>query len=159
MKTVTLIRDKTGPLGTYGTLTVDHLKYQTLELPWHDNERNKSSIPPGEYIVKWMPSGKFGMKYEIQDVPGRSDCLFHAANWAAGKDTGMVSQLEGCTALGRSRGVVEGAYHDQPVKQYGISGSGASVREFEEYLDHQDFRLIVREEYLEAGEVGQHPFS
>ena len=83
---------------TLGQLIVmDGLKLvfqcKTLELPWKDNRQMISCIPPGCYPLKLEWSPRFEMElWEIYDVPNRSECKFHVANY--------VRQLNGCIALG-----------------------------------------------------------
>lgn len=85
---------------TLGVLTViDDLNAEvftcrTLELPWHDNERNISCIPEDEYLVLKMPPTK-KRKYQyfwVQDVPGRTGILFHPGNY--------THQILGCILPG-----------------------------------------------------------
>lgn len=67
-----------------------HLK--TMELAWRDNQRRVSCIPEGTYTAKRHTSPKFGPSFWVQDVPERSEILFHPANYS--------SQLLGCIAPG-----------------------------------------------------------
>ena len=64
----------------------------TLELPWRDNERQVSCIPPGKYRLKHFHSPKFGRCLELQQVPGRDAILIHAGNY--NRDT------HGCILIG-----------------------------------------------------------
>ena len=64
----------------------------TLELPWRDNERNISCIPPGRYRVRPRTSKKYGRHLHLLDVPGRDWILIHEANF--------YHQLRGCIAVG-----------------------------------------------------------
>lgn len=64
----------------------------TLELPWKDNERQVSCIPPGKYRLKHFNSVKFGHCLELQQVPGRDAILIHAGNY--NRDT------HGCILIG-----------------------------------------------------------
>ena len=84
---------------TLGTCTVlDHnnkLVFTSLSLErgWRNNETRVSCYPAGVYTVKLEMSARFKKKlWEVKNVPGRSECKFHAANY--------WKQLEGCTALG-----------------------------------------------------------
>lgn len=64
-----------------------------VELPWRWNEPNRSCIPCGTYQVVPYDSPRFGTKVMwIQDVPGRTWILQHAANFA--------HELQGCQAPG-----------------------------------------------------------
>ncbi len=80
--------------GTNGLLTMgansEPLCY-TIELPWRNNELNRSCIPEGTYVLKRRYSLKFRWHLEVKDVPGRSYILIHPANHAA-------RELKGCIA-------------------------------------------------------------
>ncbi len=75
----------------------------TIERPWLNNKSNISCIPPGEYLVKWLPrsgSGKYKRVWHVQNVPGRTGILFHSAN--------LVRHLQGCIAPGMKQGKSNG---------------------------------------------------
>tara|TARA_R110002050_G_scaffold201841_1_gene336991 strand:- start:34455 stop:34898 length:444 start_codon:yes stop_codon:yes gene_type:complete len=57
------------------------LEFKTVELPWKDNEKYVSCIPPGTYTAIKHISPKFGPCLWIQNVPGRSEILIHPANY------------------------------------------------------------------------------
>ena len=63
----------------------------TIELPWNNNQRNRSCIPEGTYVLmkRWSPKYKWHL--EVTSVPGRSLVLIHAANNA-------MKELRGCIA-------------------------------------------------------------
>lgn len=68
-------------------------KCKTLELPWRDNKKMISCIPPGCYPMVYEYSPRFEMMlWELYEVPNRTECKFHAANY--------FRQLNGCIALG-----------------------------------------------------------
>jgi hypothetical protein len=58
---------------------------KTLELPYLENHRDISCIPPGEYKCDRVTSKKFGICYLLNDVPGRSGIIIHIGNYAAEK--------------------------------------------------------------------------
>lgn len=67
--------------GTFGVLLADGAPCAvTLERPWRDNRKGESCIPPGDYTCVRVHSPKFGPAWMVQDVPGRSEILFHAGN-------------------------------------------------------------------------------
>ena len=66
----------------------------TLENPWHDNRRNISCIPEGDYEVKPYSSPKYREVWELQNVKDRSKILIHAGNFE--EDT------HGCILVGRA---------------------------------------------------------
>ena len=67
----------------------------SLERGWLDNKQNISCIPKGNYTVVLEYSNAFKRDlWEIKNVPNRSECKFHSANY--------WYQLQGCIALGNS---------------------------------------------------------
>jgi hypothetical protein len=80
-----------------GVLCVNDMpEFVTLEDAWRDNERMISCIPVGRYKVKLHRSPKFGVTYQVMNVPERDQILFHAGNTQ--KDT------HGCILLGMQFG-------------------------------------------------------
>lgn len=151
MRKATLTRTKTGNAGTFGVLEIDGERFRTGELPWRDNARGKSCVPAGTYRVSWQPSGKYGKKYELQDVPGRSDILIHAANLVGDKDLGLKSEVDGCIALGLGKGFVNG--------QEAVVQSQDAVRAFEAYMGKEDFELTIVDQYEETGDLANRPVA
>ena len=109
MKKIVVIRDlffhEKASLGT--CIVYDKkrqlFKKESLERGWIDNQNNISCIPEGVYPVKYEYSNKFRrFLWEIKDVPGRSECKFHAANY--------WKQLNGCVSLGNNRKDIDGDY-------------------------------------------------
>ena len=82
---------------TLGVLTENgELRCVTLELPDRNNSVSISRIPEGVYACKRVISLKFGDTFQVMDVPGRTNILFHAGNTS--KDT------HGCILLGNHYG-------------------------------------------------------
>ena len=71
-----------------------YLRFVTLELPWKNNQRLISCIPPGEYEMFRRHSEKYGSHFHILNVPGRDMILIHTANFKR--------ELKGCIAPGAS---------------------------------------------------------
>ena len=70
-----------------------------------NNERNVSNVPTGTYPLVWESSPKFGMAWELKDVPNRSECKIHAAN--------MWDEINGCIAPGTYLGELNAdGYYD-----------------------------------------------
>jgi hypothetical protein len=106
----------------------------SLERGWRNNQVSVSCIPEGVYSVVLEYSNRFKKDlWEIKDVPGRSECKFHAAN--------LWSQLNGCVALGTSpRDINNDGYLD-PVR------SRDTMKEFHRVLDgHTEALLIITTE-------------
>ena len=98
MKRLVLLRTEYTIDQTHGLLLVldgHDLLYRcyTLELPWRNNMRNVSCVPTGTYRIVYEYSPRFKRHlWELKDVPGRSECKIHTANF--------VFQLNGCIAPG-----------------------------------------------------------
>tara|TARA_R110000803_G_scaffold89876_1_gene157146 strand:- start:32 stop:463 length:432 start_codon:yes stop_codon:yes gene_type:complete len=106
MKTIIVNRDEGNDSQTMGVCYVKDecgeiiFKSECIERGWLDNKSRVSCIPEGEYPVKLEFSSRFKTDlYEIYGVPGRSECKFHAANYAR--------QLNGCIALGKDRADID----------------------------------------------------
>lgn len=128
---------------TLGTLTTQRPGSKnlwickTLELGWHDNQKNISCIPMGKYLCKWTKSPAMSLKhgypfrtYEVQDVPDREGIRIHTAN--------LFSELLGCIALGD-------AHKDINLdRELDVVHSGRTVLEFENVIMlHEDFVLHI----------------
>ncbi len=104
----------------------------TLELAWKDNQSNISCVPNGEYKCVLEYSDRFKKDlWELKDVPNRSECKFHSANY--------FKQLNGCIALGDSFTDINGdGYKD-------ITNSKKTMKEFHDVLkDLKEIQLIIK---------------
>ena len=79
---------------TIGRLWTNGFQCFTLELPWLDNQRNISCIPPGVYQYRYKRSNRNGDVLELDTVIGRTYIQIHAGNF--------TNQIEGCILVGRS---------------------------------------------------------
>lgn len=133
MKIVELTRTETGPDGTIGYLRVNKVSFcVTLEPPDRLNQVGKSAIPTGQYICKRIKSQKFGVTFQVVNVPDRECILFHKGNTA--------DDTAGCIILAQHWGKLNG--------DRAILNSGKTFDEFMEYLSPDDlFHLTVREDY------------
>lgn len=87
--TLDLIRVGQSSRGTFGVLRNGQFAFAlTLERPWLNNEQNVSCIPTGRYRCRNIRSPRFGNTYEVCDVPGRTNVLFHAGN--------TIEDTQGC---------------------------------------------------------------
>jgi hypothetical protein len=123
MRNLKIVRCVYSEAGTFGVM-IDHGRNPldpgeafavTAELPWLDNEPNKSCIPTGLYICQRVLSPKFGDTFEITKVTGRSHILFHKGNLP-------LRDLRGCVAVAESFERFDG--------QPGVAQSGKGYREF-----------------------------
>ncbi|WP_265822521.1 DUF5675 family protein [Geovibrio ferrireducens] len=93
MKTVEIQRLEQTDTHTLGVLMIDGIvTAMTLEDPDNGNQRNISCIPAGEYEAVRHTSPKFGETFHVQNVPGRSEIIFHAGN--------THNDTRGCILLG-----------------------------------------------------------
>jgi hypothetical protein len=95
---------------TAGVMQLDGNNFYSIELPWLENEPDKSCVPAGTYQLLPYDSPTHGATWRLHNpalnvygaafVPegGRSQIELHAANWAR--------QLLGCIAFG---------FEDQPL--------------------------------------------
>lgn len=122
-----LIRHWADDKQTTGTFLVLDEKGQpifgslSLERGNRNNERNVSRIPCGVYPLVWEKSPRFGRYlWEIKDVPNRSECKIHPANY--------WSQLNGCIALGlKLKDINADGYYD-------VTSSTKTVESFHSVL-------------------------
>lgn len=135
---LSLLRGPSTDHGTFGALfrpDGSRIAY-SLELPWRENRRRVSCIPPGTYPVRWIVTDKrpAGV-YLLAGVPGRDSILIHSANVAGDVALGYESDLLGCIGLGLIRGVRRG--------QMAVLLSKPAVRALADELQRQSFDLEV----------------
>ena len=108
---------------TFGVLLDDRIPLcLTLERIWMSNERGVSCIPDGAYVCKRVISPKFGETFEVMDVPGRTDILFHRGN--------LSDDSHGCIILGEEYGLLG--------NQRGVLSSHRAFAEFMRRMEGQD---------------------
>jgi hypothetical protein len=133
---VTLERLETGPEGTFGRLWLSGKTYYTGELPFRDNLSSISCILPGRYKVAWAWSPRFRRHtYRLLGTDPRAGILVHSANLMGDRAFGFRSQLNGCIALGKKLGWIEG--------QKALLLSRPAVSDFEAVLNRQPFELEI----------------
>lgn len=69
---------------------------KTLELPWLNNIRRESCIPPGTYECERFDHPRMGQCWLLDKVPDRSEIMIHSGNFASGKKV----DIEGCIMPG-----------------------------------------------------------
>lgn len=130
MKKVILTRTIKLSDGTFGGIaTFDNLQWFTVERPWLDNQHGISCIPVGTYTCRWtyFPRAK-KFDYMVYNVPNRTGIFIHSANFP--------KQVEGCIALGRTIGIMDG--------QRGVFLSTTAIRQFNMALNKKDFTLEIK---------------
>jgi len=128
---VEMVRLEKSDDGTFGVLRLNGMVFcVTLELPGRDNQTNISCIPAGEYMCRRVESPGFGSTFEVGEVPGRSNILFHAGN--------VVGDTKGCVLLGRYFGFLG--------EDRGVLQSGSTFRDFlERCSDVENFQFVIKE--------------
>lgn len=133
----TLTRFESGDQGQFGRL----LKWVTMEEEWLDNQRNKSSIPPGAYVCKrsWFYRGGYAT-FEITGVPGRSRIVFHIAN--------TEEDVEGCVGLGLRMGTLLRTDEETNERRHKLAvlSSRAAFSEFMQHFEGIDEWVLIIEE-------------
>lgn len=133
----TLSRMESSDEGTFGLFTLeDGSEWDSLELPWRDNQQGISCVPEGVYMAKMAYSPKHAaMVYHLQNVPDRSDVEIHAANFGGDKAKGYRCELLGCIALGEGIG--------QLLGQKAVLNSQKAMREFQEKTGGVDLEIHI----------------
>ena len=136
---VEIFRLKRSDQGTEGLLVSEDFNCRTLELPWRNNRRQISCIPPGIYDVEIRLSNKYGRIYWVREVPNRTYILIHSGNYAGDKSKGLKSHVMGCILLGKKSGRLGG--------QAAVLNSRIAVRNFMEELEYEPFKLRIQEAF------------
>ena len=137
---VFLIRTSTGDQGTEGRLITAGFECFTMELPWRDNRKNVSCIPPGEYEAMFCHSLRFRRKlYLLLGTGHRTGIRIHSGNVAGDTSKGYKAHSYGCPLLGKYRGTLWG--------QKAILLSRVTLRAFHSIMDEEPFTLIIKEVY------------
>lgn len=120
MKQVTLKRITSSlPEQTLGVLLDEEVPFVvTLEQQWANNQPDISCIPAGTYLCKRVMSPKFGDTFEVTNVTGRSNILFHSGN--------IDDNTKGCILVAEQFGFLNG--------EIAILSSEKGFSEFKERL-------------------------
>jgi len=140
-RTVALCRMSRSDQGTEGILLAGDFTCKTLELPWRDNQKQISCIPPGEYDVEIRNSNKYGRVYWVRKVPNRTYILMHSGNYAGDKSKGFKTHVMGCILLGQKTGFLGG--------QRAVLNSRITVRRFVDEMNYNNFKLKVLQAFGE----------
>jgi hypothetical protein len=132
---VAIVRFDTGEQGTQGNLVCNEFECKTLELPWRNNIRSYSCIPPGEYICVPHKYRRRYKSFRLLDVPNRSFILIHHGNWSGDTKLGYRSNVEGCILLGSRFGNI--------YNQKAVLNSRNTIRKFITIMDWEPFLLKI----------------
>ena len=135
------------PFGVFGYLVLRDdggepiAAFATCEDDWRENALAVSCIPAGSYLCRRRQSPKFGNTFRVEDVPGRSQILFHAGN--------TEEDTKGCILLGEAFGGLTVADEDTPTNRptfkWAVSSSRSAFRRFlSETAGLQEFPLSIR---------------
>lgn len=143
MEALILARVADSGLAMYGVLIHGRAPFAvTLERPWKENRRKISCVPAGTYECRRVKSPRFGNTFQVMDVPGRSEILFHKGN--------LEDDTEGCILVGEAFNPVLG--------RPGITQSGEGFAEFLQLLQMtQRFPLTIVDAWRSYVPMGAHP--
>jgi hypothetical protein len=137
MTILELIRLEDSPVyGTFGTLKINKETFcVTLEPPDLLNRVSVSSIPAKQYVCRRIISPRYGLTFQVLDVPGRTAILFHGGN--------TIMDTQGCILLGQYYGKLH-----VPTERRAVLNSGRTFGQFMERLAGVDeAHLTIRECY------------
>ena len=143
MQRALLLRLRSYEQGTFGRLSSEGFSCGILELPWRDNQKQKSCIPEGFYEVVWTKSPKFGFCYGLLNVPDRFKILIHKGNYAGDVDAGYISNSYGCLLPYMREGVMHG-------QQAGLL-SAPAVSFLNRHFQQKPFLLEIKNAYNNSG--------
>ena len=89
-----------GTLELFDTTGKSIFSCKTLELPWLENQKQKSCIPKGTYKVTARSSPKFGSHFYVTNVPSRDLILIHHGNYN--------TDIQGCILVGSGHTDING---------------------------------------------------
>jgi hypothetical protein len=104
----------------------------TLELPWVNNYKFVSRIPPRVYVVKKRFSMKHGRHFIIENVRDRDYILIHAGNY--------YGDTEGCILVGLGQMDIDGDKYIDLVR------SRRAIRLLRKHLPRR-FYLKITEDF------------
>ena len=139
-KHVYLMRMRRSYHGTEGLLFTEGFNCATMELPWYDNIKTFSCIPPGDYIcVKRFSPGRQYFTYWLKNVINRSWILCHSGNWAGDTRKGLKSDVWGCILLGKKHAIWK--------NQRMVINSRITVNAFQDFMEWEPFTLHIMETF------------
>ena len=108
---------------------------KTLELPWRDNARQRSCVPPGSYLCEMVSSPKFGRVYTLRNTDPRTHIPYMGGKFAGDNDKRLQTPVQGCILIGKYYGAIDG--------QRAILLSRPTVRAFMAKLGGASFMLTI----------------
>ena len=129
MRKVLLIRTIQCDDGTFGHAISGDAHFVSGE-PEAPRSGNKGRIPPGKYLCKWEPYGKF-QGYAVKGVPDFESVEIHIGN--------TEDNTRGCVLLGLRRGKIG--------DKEAVLDSGIALQRFNLYMNQEDFELDIQEAF------------
>jgi len=125
------------PMGTFGELIYGDFHCYTIEREWHNNQKNVSCIPSGQYNLVRHESPKFGNVYALigqgisihPEGHNRWGILIHPAN--------VQKELQGCIALGSALGSIH--------NEWAVTSSRRAVNKFYALLENDSEPSLIIE--------------
>ena len=116
--------------GTFGVMLDNSLPFcVTLEREWIYNKKGISCIPDGEYICRRVNSPRFGNTFEVINVYGRTEILFHKGN--------IEDDSHGC--------IIVGEQYEPVMGKNGVLSSGKAFEEFlKRTQEINEFSLAIK---------------
>ena len=143
MKTAILQRIDSDDQGTFGALCCENFSAKILELPWRNNQPNKSCVKAGLYHATLRYSPHFRRRlYWFYDVEDRGHILAHNGNLAGDTDLGWRTHSLGCLIMGKYFGKLNiggGKF------QRAVLLSGPTLRRFMNYMNGEDFEIYIKD--------------
>ena len=139
--------------GTFSKWSLDGVYFcKGVELPWNNNKVGLSCIPAGNYqaFLEYSPKHK-RLVYELKEVPERSECQIHAANFGLLADTDGDGdpegyQLEGCMSPGEEIAMIGDPKDNFKLKK-GVTSSGPTLKKLMAAMGgEKEIRVIIHPE-------------
>lgn len=137
-----LFRIRSSNQGTEGLFVFPGFYCCIMELPWRDNQKNRSCIPAGTYHVRIRISPKFGEVYWVMEVPDRKYILVHAGNWAGDVEKKFKTHTYGCLLTGKYFGLLAG--------QRAVLLSRITLKNLMDHLEGIEFEMTIHENFRRA---------
>lgn len=132
----TVVRDESSVHGTQGAMELENgFKSDTMELQWLNNQRGVSCTAPGvDHGRVWFSPHLQRPVIRYADRNGRQDCLVHNGNFASEAE-GEITQIHGCTEVGRGYAWFTRQTPSGPRQQWGIKNSVVTLEELIKSLE------------------------
>lgn len=139
---ILVLRGKSADEGTPSKLTtLDGFVCDSQELPWRNNRTGVSCILADTYNAELWLSPHLGWVVRLEDKHGRKSCLIHSGNFAGDTDKGKVTQVHGCTEVGRGFGEIA---LPKGGEQHGVLNSKKTLADLIAHIGQGPHRVTYR---------------